>query len=117
MCAFCVFQHALKTDNVLRGAVFSSCFLPLSRLSAVAHRECLRLLQACVDCLTAEESLSILQQLQREGCRAEPASASVPAVAASSDAGSSAAPPPLAPTSALASQIASVLIAGIYHCA
>jgi hypothetical protein len=114
----CVLQHALKTDNVLRGAVFSTCFLPLSRLSAVAHRECLRLLQACVDCLTAEESLSFVQQLQREGCRAElvAAPAPTPAAATPADTSSSASAPPLAPTNALASQIASVLIASIYLC-
>lgn len=112
VCCFLCSQHVLKTDSAFRTAVFPSCFLLLARASCFSHKQCLRLLLACADCLTVEESASFLAQLQREGRRADAASpdaAAAAAVAAATSA-SSEAPAVLAPTplSQLSSQIASV---------
>lgn len=97
----------LKTDSAFRTAVFPSCFLLLARMSPFAHKECLRMLLACVDCLTAEESAAFLAQLQREGKRSpSPPAASAATATEQAAAAATVATPSFAPVSSLSTQIA-----------
>ena len=107
---FLAVQHVLKTDAAFRTAVFPNCFLLLARSSQFAHKQCLRLLLACVDCLTVDESAAFIAQLQREGKRGDVASPDSAAAAAAAASAANTAEAPAAPTplSQLPSQIASV---------
>ena len=105
-CLFVCLQHVLKTDHAFRTAVFPSCFLLLARVSPFAHKQCLRLLSACVDCLTLEEMSSYLAQVQREGVRGDSPGAA--AAAPTAEPPATAAAGDLVPLCNLSAQIASL---------
>lgn len=59
-------QSSLHADLVFRELVFADCFLPLAALSPYAHLECVRLLAACDECMSAEELARYAAKLPKQ---------------------------------------------------